>query len=183
MVREGINLLPQKLQEQEEKEGLFRRISFGCILELALLMAVVLAVYSYRCRVGARWSSLTQEVIDQHAFINQEDNQRLEGKLLVVKEKIEALRAHFDARGAPASFFEGLVTRLPVGVSLITLKQAGSSSQFEFSGRADNLDQVNHFVEQLDQWDEITAVSLQSLDYQLSKDVLIFSLSITRKIS
>ncbi|MBU0708323.1 hypothetical protein KJ596_01065 [Patescibacteria group bacterium] len=181
MQGKGVNLLPQEIQEQEEKGLTFRKVSVLCVLELVLLAVIVLGLYRYREQIGSQWQILDQEVLTQRSVINTEENRRLEGKFTVVKKKIGALGEYFEQRWHYATFLDGLTKALPAGLQMISLRQTETPSVFEFSGQADNVGQVNTFIDDLVQWDEVMSVSVTLLDYQIDKGRLIFNLAITRE--
>lgn len=191
MTTEGINLLPSDFQQAGQLGSKFRRVSLYCVVELTLLMAVIIGVYSYHSWIRSQRKTVREEVSNNRAFINQDSSRQLEGKLVVVKGKIDSLGEHFNFQTDIADFFEQITKLLPSGVQMVSLIQNSGAIYptvttqiaFTFSGLAENVDQVNLLVNQLGLWKEIDSVSIVTLDYQVDRGMVSFTLVVTRNVS
>ncbi|RKX81463.1 MAG: hypothetical protein DRP57_11860 [Spirochaetes bacterium] len=184
MLDKGINLLPQDIQETERQRLALRKTSILGAGVLAVTAGLVLLVFSSRNRVEESWFSLREEIVAKEAVINQEENRRLEAKLVVVRSKIDNLKSYFDKQTDFASFLEVFFTKIPSGVEMVALSETDlPDGQWEFSGVADSLDRLEVFVDNLKSWDKVGEVEVKSLSYKVEKSSMPFELIITRKDS
>jgi Tfp pilus assembly protein PilN len=178
MAVRGINLLPQEYKVEEGKGELLRSAKFLCAVELALLAVILLGIFGYRSRVGNRWLFYQQQIEAQKEFINNETNRVLEGKLRIIKGKAQYLSDFFTQRYVFGNFLEDFLTRLPPGVRLAALKQGDSGTEYEVRGQAGSMEQVDRFVEEIEQLEKVSLVSLQTCDYLIREGRVNFSLKV-----
>ncbi|MBU1110676.1 hypothetical protein KKB83_03605 [Patescibacteria group bacterium] len=178
----GVNLLPTEYQASDRKKAHLLRIYLICVGELLLLAGAVLVVFTYHSQVRERLNGLQVQIIEQNLFINNEDNRRLEGKLLTVKDKVEFLSTHFVERGIFADFVDGINGKLPPGVRMLSLNQVNTPLTFELVAQTDSLEQVDNLVTVLDDWEEIRSTTVKLCDFRLDKNEIVFVLTLERSI-
>lgn len=182
MVGEGINLIPEEYGQKLGGTARVRKVSLLCILALLALGLALVGSFLYRQQVGAGWAFVLDRVEERKEQLNQEKNLQLEGKLRLVKGKVQYLGEFFATRQEYSGFVEELMTLFPTGVSMASLEQKAVGEELSFRGQAGNVQQVDEFIDELERWKIIESVTLRTCDFEVEDSRVTFSLLIKQAV-
>ncbi len=177
---QGINLLPQLLQEQEWELRARRRAAGGALLWLILLALLCGGMFYWQEQVYRQWRKTDSLLREQSQLLNQSSQRIREGKLRLIKNKITFLRQHFQRPNIYTPFFTSFFNQVPSGVEILSLREGQKPDLFELAALGDDLEQVESLIDNLAQWELVEKVTLQSLNYRLDRGEISFELLIKK---